>query len=428
MKTLLVFLLFANTCLAQIEPGAGSWKTIVIDAGNYILPPPPGKEQTAKELNEVRNLQAHATQAAIDQLLYWNAGAPGYRWQQIITKLTPPGPPAFRENALLHVAIYDATVAAWKAKYQYKRQRPGSLVHHISIPDAPSYPCEYSVTAGVASTILSYLYPDKADSFGQLAKQVTDSRIISGVQYPSDVVAGFELGKRIAQKVIERAKADGADLKFTGTIPSGAGLWNGKLAVGATYSKRKLWVLDSSSQFRPGPPPDFGKDMAELKSFTATQASQARAYFYATQDDWTEITHRKIFEYNLEHNAPKAALIYAVKSIAFHDALVSCWEAKYHYWGIRPDQFDTSYHPTLGTPPFPGYPSGHATTSSAVATVLAYFFPADKKEFEHHAWECAESRFEGGIHFRTDNEVGLRMGKQIGETVISKTRQAGILR
>ena len=34
------------------------------------------------------------------------------------------------------------------------------------------------------------------------------------------------------------------------------------------------------------------------------------------------------------------------------------------------------------------------------------------------AKECSESRFEGGAHFRTDNEVGLTVGHQVGEQVI----------
>jgi hypothetical protein len=38
--------------------------------------------------------------------------------------------------------------------------------------------------------------------------------------------------------------------------------------------------------------------------------------------------------------------------------------------------------------------------------------------FEHMAWECSESRFEGGAHFRTDNEVGLEVGANVAKNVI----------
>jgi membrane-associated phospholipid phosphatase len=421
MKMLIALLLLANTCVAQVEPAAGSWKTFVINTKEYRLAPPPDKTKTAAEIKKIRELQTAATPEMVNELLHWNAGAPNYRWLQAISKMNPPGPPPFREMAIFNVAIYDATIAAWDTKYTYKRARPGAgVAKKIDVPDNPSYPCEYSVAAGVAATIFSYLYPEKADSFQAVARKVIESRLISGVQYPSDVTAGFELGKKVAEKVIERSKLDGSDIRWTGSVPTGQGLWNGKRPMGTTYGQRKLWVLDSASQFRPGPPPDFKKDMEELKNFRKTEATNSRAYYFASGDEWTEVTHKKIFEYHLDLNAPMAARVYAVRSIAFHDAIVSCWEAKYHYWGIRPDQFDTTYHATLMTPPFPGYPSGHATTSNASATVLSYFFPGDKKEFEQRAWECAESRFEGGIHFRTDNEVGLVMGKKIGETILAR--------
>ena len=62
---------------------------------------------------------------------------------------------AFRDLALLHVAIYDATVAAWDSKYTYNRPRPSEMQPDLETaihnPSSPSYPSEYAVTAGAAS-------------------------------------------------------------------------------------------------------------------------------------------------------------------------------------------------------------------------------------------------------------------------------------
>ena len=85
---------------------------------------------------------------------------------------------------------------------------------------------------------------------------------------------------------------------------------------------------------------------------------------------------------------------------------------------LRPDQYDSTYKPLITTPPFPGYPSGHATGAATTSAVLAYFFPADAKEFQELAKDCADSRFYAGIHFRTDNETGLRMGAAIGKYIV----------
>ena len=70
------------------------------------------------------------------------------------------------------------------------------------------------------------------------------------------------------------------------------------------------------------------------------------------------------------------------------------------------------------TPPFPGYPSGHAAGAGTTCAVLEYFFPADAKQFQQMAQDCADSRYYAGIHFRTDNEVALKMGKELGRYVV----------
>jgi PAP2 superfamily len=110
---------------------------------------------------------------------------------------------------------------------------------------------------------------------------------------------------------------------------------------------------------------------------------------------------------------------------------IAVFDAKYTYWGIRPDQYDSTYKPLISTPPFPGYPSGHAAAAAASSAVLEYFFPADAKEFQRLAQDCADSRFYAGIHFRTDNETALVMGKAIGkyivETWMSNDKDKGVV-
>jgi hypothetical protein len=152
----------------------------------------------------------------------------------------------------------------------------------------------------------------------------------------------------------------------------------------------------------------------------------ANAFYYNSQPFWEDLLNKKIFEYNLHLNAPRAARVYAAAAIGYYDGFVSCFDAKYAYWGIRPEQYDTSFHPVLfRSPPFPGYPSGHAAVSSVTAEIYAYFFPADRAYFSSKAREVAESRFQGGIHFRTDNEVALELGKKVAAVVLAKFQHDG---
>jgi membrane-associated phospholipid phosphatase len=363
--------------------------------------------------------------------MYWNAGAPGYRWNEMMSKIwtVDTGRYGVLANMLMNVATYDATVAAWDTKYAYNRIRPYNADKRIKTLigkiESPSYPCEHSVAAGVAVTIISHFYPHLADSAKHMAQRAMSSRITAGVAFPSDTEAGFELGKKIALKEIEHTKDYIYKDAWDGKMPEGKNLWKGKFVLHPVAGKNKTVVLDSSSQFRPGPPPDFSKEMEELKNFRQTFRSRANAFHYASQNTGDEMINRKIFEYNVHLNPPRAARLYAAAAAGFYDAFTACWDAKYTYWGIRPDQYDTTYKPIMSSPPFPGYPSGHAVMGGLVAELLTYFFPVEQTVLDKMAKDGAESRFHAGIHFRTDNEVGTDLGRKIARAIIQKVKNDG---
>jgi membrane-associated phospholipid phosphatase len=415
---------------AQVEPQAGNWKTWFITSGkDYRLPAPSSyKNEIPEVLARQRNLDTKTNQ----QIIFWNAGSPGYHWQEMMNKLwaVDTGRYGALANMLLGVAIYDATIAAWDTKYAYKRPRPFVADNKIKIytvkPESPSFPCENSVAAGVAVTIFSHFYPAMADSVKRLAQQQMDSRVAAGVAFPSDTRAGFELGKKIAEIEIEKTKDYVSTAVWDGKVPDKPGLWRGKFAMLPLAGKNKTVVLESGSEFRPAPPPDFAKEMEEMKNYKQTFRSLSNAFYWANQSWFMDNLAKKIFENNLHLNPPRAARINAVVNVTSYDAFVACWDAKYTYWGIRPNQYDTTFRPAIiVTPPFPGYPSGHAALSSAMAEIYSYFFPDEKDLFRQKAKDAAESRFQAGIHFRTDNEVALELGKKVATKIIQKVKADG---
>jgi membrane-associated phospholipid phosphatase len=249
-----------SVSLAQIEPDAGTWKTWVLASGDRLrLPPPPDEAATRAEIAQLKEIAKQRDAGTLERIIWWNAGPPGYRWTSIAI---PPGQASAtlhsRIMALLSVAIYDATVAAWDSKYAYNRPRPTafdpSLTAALQNPQSPSYPSEHAVVAGAASTVLAYLFPDKADDFKARAEEAVQVWVQAGLHYPSDVKAGLELGRAVGALIVEWAKPDRVGAV---DIPPGPCRWTGINPVAPFTGARKTWVLSSGSQLRPGPPPDY---------------------------------------------------------------------------------------------------------------------------------------------------------------------------
>ena len=407
---------------------AAKWNTWLVDNTQQIkLAAPPASATSKTELQNIKQRIKGLNDRQIAEIVYWNAGAPAYRWNLIAPTLISWDKVDLVLRfpmSWMNIAIYDATVLAWREKLKYKRKRPHqedpTIKPVVSAPLTYSYPCEHTVTASAAANVLAYFFPEKADSLLQLARNASQSRVDAGLQYPSDAEAGWKMGEDVAKRIIEKAKKDGSDKVWQGQKNTDPKKWTGPYALGINLPAFTTLFIRSADQFRPAPPPDFAEEMKELKNFKKTFNSNYLAYYWAGSgyNYWTEVANKKIFEYRMGDDAPAVARIYGILHAASRESAISTMDAKYAYWGIRPAQYDTTYKPLIQTPPFPGYPSGHALGASTSATILSHFFPADAKEFEKIAKDCADSRFYAGIHFRSDNEVGTSMGKEIGKYLV----------
>src|SRR5688572_16596587 len=249
---------------------AAKWKTKLIDDPASIkVAPPPVASQLQQELKEVKQLLSKLDAKKMEQIRYWDAGAPAYRWNQIGPKLVSQNQEAWLRipTAWINLAIYDATIIAWKEKLKYKRKRPNesdrSIMPVVETPATYSYPCEHSVTAAAAGHVLAYFFPEKKDSILALARAASQSRVNSGVQFASDAAAGWKLGEAVAMQVIEKAKLDGSADKWDGNMNKDPKKWTGSYPFGITLAKFKPIVMITPDQFRPGPPPSFEADMKE---------------------------------------------------------------------------------------------------------------------------------------------------------------------
>jgi hypothetical protein len=172
-----------------------------------------------------------------------------------------------------------------------------------------------------------------------------------------------------------------------------------------------------------------------------------------------------------QHNTlVQNARLLALVNIAMGDAGIACWDSKYYYnlWrpiiGIREADLDgnddttrvADWTPLCApasnqsgnnfTPPFPSYPSGHATFGGALFRVLANFYQADDIAFQFRSDEMsgrttdnlgnhrftvvrrfdrfsdamrenARSRIYLGIHWQFDADEGINQGMKIADHV-----------
>jgi len=437
----------------QVEPNAGSWKTWVLASGSDLrLPPPPSRAATQRELETLESLVNQRDVATRDRIKFWDAGA-AYRWAQLATDRISKGPVtglvSSRPTALVLVAIYDATIATWDSKYTYNRPRP-SQVHPrlatvISNPRSPSYPSEHAAIAGAATAVLAYLYPSEQAAWDALAEEDGHSRLIAGVEYPSDVAAGLQLGRAVGAAMIARARTDGFDRVWTGTIPTidptgrGEPLWNGTNPAAPLAGTWKTWVLASGDQFRPPPYPNFfsAEGAAELNQVLtfdralngANFSRNAEAFFAQTPQGGllgeVSALQQRIQEERLEDNPPRTARVHALSSIAKHDAAVACFDGKYFYWRIRPFQAHLGLQTLFPTPNHPSYPAAHGAGSGAGGAMAAYLFPRDAAMFTDEANQLAQSRLWAGIHYQSDIDAGLALGRRIAQAVIDRANADG---
>lgn len=153
---------------------------------------------------------------------------------------------------------------------------------------------------------------------------------------------------------------------------------------------------------------------------------------------WISIANQVVVQE--QPHTDKLLETYLRLGLVLHDAFVHCWHAKYYYNQARPEAliqktFNPQWTPLGHTPPFPAYPSGHATIAGAAAAVLTKLYgdgyaltdeshrgrtefkgePRHFRSFQEMAYENAYSRIPLGVHLRMDCDEGLRLGGVLGK-------------
>ncbi len=290
--------------------------------------------------------------------------------------------------------------------------------------------------ASASAAVLSEMFKDstvRASIARELARDIERSR--SGSRPARLANAGRKLGEDVAHRVMAWAPTVSFVTPWSGTIPTGPGMWysaKGIPPLGISLQKARTWLLDSTSQFRPAPPPAYASAEFQAAMEEVRRVARARtpeqvkiAQRWNAADPWAvwNETASSAIRRNRMSEA-QAARVLAVMNVAASDAILACFEAKYYYWTIRPSQADSTLAlaDSVTLPNFPSYPSGHACSAGAFDAALGHFFPQDRTEITRIAEEQAMSRLYGGIHYRFDNDVGLALGRVVARHAVERER------
>jgi hypothetical protein len=393
------------------------------------------------------NVQA-ATPAGPAAVIAWNGIARRASIQ--VAKQTTAH--AMASIALEQAAVYDAVVAITGGYEPYQ-------VRLEQQPDA-------SLDAAVATAahhVLVHLFPSQ-----QADLDADYAAALAAVPDGAAKDAGIAVGQAAAAGIIAGRQGDGleADIGFSMPAPA-PGAWQlpaGQAPMTPWASQLRPFLLERPSQFRPGPPLEltsdaWAADFAEVKAMGSLNSPSRTAEQTDAARFWTT---NPVVQYNVAFeqvarerglDTVQAARLFAMGNLVGADALIACFDAKYHYLFWRP-QFaiplgdsdgnpatvaDPAWKPLLGAPPHPEYPSGHGCLTGAEAEVFASFFGTNQIELDltstapnvaqpkrHYprvvdlTEEITDARVWGGIHFRDATTKGLVTGRKVAHWTLKR--------
>jgi PAP2 superfamily protein len=200
-----------------VAPAAGTWQPWVLASPGEFRPAAPpaiDSEQVKLALGELKTFAR--TPKSNHRATYWevHGGARVHTlWNEIArTKLLEyraPAATAARTLAALNIALADAGVACWEAKYTFWYIRPAQLDAELkplfAAPNHPSYPSAHGCLSRAAATVLAAAFPQDRDRLLALGREASDSRLWAGIHYRFDIDAGEEIGRKVAERTLERA-------------------------------------------------------------------------------------------------------------------------------------------------------------------------------------------------------------------------------
>jgi hypothetical protein len=411
-----------------------------------------------------------------------------------------------RALAIVHLAMYDAWNGARGIANNYLNVRSGQNLLPAAPPPAASAD---TAAASAAATALKVLFSRQAAYIESKMQEFCASASVAG-QSAQQKRDGQDYGRAVAQALLDfRAKdgSDAADDYIAGDAPGQhrPDPYNPVQGyLGSRWGRVTPFCVNSPANgglaTYINPPPSFTSqkyqdDFEEVREFGAlerrlrTTTQELTGLYWAYDGAKGLGTPPRLYNQIVQkiaedqNNTPdQNARLFALINAGMADAGIVAWEAKYVYnfWrpiiGVREDDEGTGpsglgtgsaadgdpFWRAYGapasnqpgainfTPPFPAYPSGHATFGTTVFEIVRRFYPpaiANNLTFEFVSDELngktvdvdgstrtfikrtytldeaiqdnLESRIWLGVHWRFDGEGGQQAGVQVAQQIVA---------
>ncbi len=296
----------ANPLLPQ-WPDVQPWTMTVGSQFRPSAPPALNSNKYAADLNQVKEIgSATSTTRTADQTAiaqFWANGSgtstpPGH-WNVIAQTVAENKHNSLEENArlfaMLNLALADAAIVSWDAKYEFDFWRPVTAIRQadtdnnaktaadaswtplLVTPPFQTYTSGHSTFSGAGAAVLkaffgtdrvSFDLPSETSgvsnrsftSFSQAAAESGMSRIYAGIHFGFDNTAGLESGKRLGNFVA-------ANFLKKDAGKSSAKLINGELFVNGTSRLDNIRIQQRSGVLR------VTANGKNLGSFSTTQVT-----------------------------------------------------------------------------------------------------------------------------------------------------------
>lgn len=327
--------------------------------------------------------------------------------------------------------------------------------------DAPQGASAEAAVIAAAHRALAILCPAKAPQLD--AARDNSLAAIPGGKGKTD---GIAVGIAAADAIIALRTNDGFDSpvvytpgtrpgEYRPTPPDLSPAFRPGLGQVATF------VIRNAREFRSAAPPAlrskrYTRDFTEVKRVGEAHSTerpedrtQVARFYDATDADGIYYPAARQLLATRSRTVSENARLFALLAISIWDTAVACFETKYHFNIWRPvtaireansdgnhrTESDPNWLSAVFTPPFPAYPSGHASFGGAARAVLETEFgpgghaitlsnPAVPdivlryETFKQITDDIDDARIYGGVHYRFDQEAGALQGKRVGEYVL----------